>query len=946
MRRLFISLALIFATVVAYAGGISNYKELLAFAQTANKGGNLSAWQNSEGEVCLTADIDMKKGKKFPSVEVFRGVFDGCGHKLYNWDSRTPLFKELDATAVVKNLVIDASCKIDAKVGLNTEDIKLAFVALVNKGMVLNCQNYAPIECSGIETNKNIFVGAIVAHNANIVHNCKNAGNVTVRVDQTVQKKGMYIRIGGVVGANAPKVAPSAVISKCENSGSIAYMGDYPVAHAAGVIGESGMVPVKYCVNRGGVAAIGMPISVKDIKGFVRVAGISVWANKDIICCDNYGVAAVSGAHESFAAGICTRPNGAFNLMNCINYGKISTNTSMPSFAGGIAAQTIMNVHIADCYNFGEIVGESPTRATHLGGIVGYLMCRKELKQGAVVRNCINYANVTSLSKSKFCSVAGIVGGATGLEKKDAAPVKITIAGCENFGKIAAVSTDRAGGIVGYQKQVVDKKGFYNDLARAAKPLSNGANLFGRVTDTDGMPVVGAVISDGAQSVKTNSNGEYFMKSNIANVRFVQISVPSAYEVPVRDNRPQIFRRVLRGWAAARADFTLKKRATVSDEFVLAMVGDPQIRTYGVDQSIERFRDVVIPDLNALKDNSDKEVYAIALGDLVYNYMTVFDDYVDVVATANTPIFGVIGNHDQDPNTVLGSEFATPYFESYIAPQNYSFNIGKMHFVVLNTTIFDRINTTEKKEYGLSDATYNWLENDLKYIPRENTVVVCTHAPLFKERTGYNDNLKSYDRYSALLSQFSKVYAWAAHRHMNDYFSYANATEPYSALKCVESIIVNRCTGGLMHNRELSQDGAPNGYIVAEVKGDKMSWYYKAVGLERDRQMRVYSPAESNTNFVKANIWNYSAGSWSTPEWWENGVKVADMELSAGESDYDYLKIYAELNKKKMSANSRNHSRPTEVLAMFKVVPTAGVTSGEVRVTDQFGVTYIEKVQW
>ena len=931
---------------MAYAGGISNYKELLAFAQAANKGADLSPWQNEKGEVCLTADIDMKKGKKYPSVLMFRGVFDGCGYKFYNWDSRTPLFKEIDASGVVKNVVIDASCQLIAKVGLNTEDIKLAYIAHLNRGKILNCQNYGSVDCSGFEVTKNVFVGTIVAQNANIVHNCKNAGNVSVRVDQTVQKKGMYLRIGGLIGANAAKPATSSVVSRCENTGNVTYMGDYPISHAGGILGESGMVPVKYCVNRGGVAAIGMPFSVKEFKGFVRVAGITVWANKDVICCDNYGVVAVSGAHESFSAGICARPNGAMNLMNCINYGKVSTNASMPTYAGGIAAQTIMNVHIADCYNFGEIVAEGPNRANSIGGIVGYLMSRKDLKQGAFVRNCINYANITNNSKSKYCSTAGIVGAAAGLDKKDAPDVIITVAGCENFGKISAVATDRTGGIIGYYRQTVDKKGFYNDLARAAKPLSNGATLFGRVTDTDGMPVVGAVISDGLQSVKTNSNGEYFMKSDMSKVRFVQISVPSAYEMPERENRPQMFRRVLRGWAAARADFNLKKRTEASDNFVLAMIGDPQVRAFGGDKSIERFRDVFIPDLATLKSSYGKDVYAITLGDLLYNYMTIYDDYVDVVAKADLPMFSVIGNHDQEQGTIFGSEYGTPYFESYLAPQNYSFNIGKMHFVVLNSTIFDRTINTEKVQYGLSSSTYEWLENDLKYVPRESTVVVCSHAPLFKEHSGYNDDLKHYNRYSELFSQFNKVYAWAGHRHENYHFDYANATEAYSALKGVESILVGRCIGALRHNREMSQDGTPNGYMVAEVEGDKMSWYYKSVGQDRSRQMRVYSPTESASTYVKANIWNYSHGCWSTPEWWENGVKVADMELSNGESDYDYLKIYAEHNKQKMDARARHHSRPTEVRAMFKVVPTAGVTSGEVRVTDQFGVTYIEKVQW
>ena len=55
-----------------------------------------------------------------------------------------------------------------------------------------------------------------------------------------------------------------------------------------------------------------------------------------------------------------------------------------------------------------------------------------------------------------------------------------------------------------------------------------------------------------------------------------------------------------------------------------------------------------------------------------------------------------------------------------------------------------------------------------------------------------------------------------------------------------------------------------------------MKWYYKTVGKGQDYQMRVYSPVRTNSNYVKAIIWNYSEGFWTKPEWWENGVKVTD----------------------------------------------------------------------
>ena len=102
----------------------------------------------------------------------------------------------------------------------------------------------------------------------------------------------------------------------------------------------------------------------------------------------------------------------------------------------------------------------------------------------------------------------------------------------------------------------------------------------------------------------------------------------------------------------------------------------------------------------------------------------------------------------------------------------------------------------------------------------------------------------------------------------------------------------------------------------------------------------------TTSEYVKVNIWNHSPDTWSTPEWWENGVKVADMVCTGKEYDPDYQKIYAQLNNEKLGATERKYSKPAKSPYLFRVVPTAGVRSGEVRVTDNFGRTYIQKVEW
>lgn len=945
MRKLFLSLVLSFLVLCAYAEGISNYKELLAFAKAVNKEADISAWLNDKGEVCLKADIDMKKGKKFPTIAELKVTLDGCGYKLYNWTGKAPLINKVEPTGAVKNLTIDSSCRMSVKTAMNDASECISFIAKVNRGYIVNCVNHGAIEHVGEEAYKAIYIGAIAAINYNVVHNCKNTGSITTNFNFTKHTKGMSLRVGGLIGTCYGKHLNGAVVSCCENTGNISFMGDYPSTNIAGIVGESSRVPVKYCVNRGNVVAVGMPITTPKHSGGIRIAGITGWGNSDISNCDNFGIIAGSGTHTVYVAGICARPNMALNLVNCTNYGNISANTSASASVGGITGNTDVNIYICNCVNYGNILSSGTERQGWVGGISGvFLSSRKGLKKTTIMRDCVNYGTVTNKGTYASSSTGGVLGYGSGIARKNAPVVKMRVLDCANYGKITSAAKNN-GDLVGTIKniEIVGKR--YEDYARPVKPLTNGANIYGRVIDNNGMPVEGAVISDGMQSVKTDVNGEYNMKSDMSNVHFVTISVPAAYEMPLRDNRPQFFRRVLRNMPAVRADFVLNKRENPTDNFIITMIGDPQTRGLKSDKSIERFRDVILADVAKFQEKEQKDMYAINLGDLVYNWMFTYDDYVDVLGKATLPMFSAIGNHDFDQNNLFETRLGSQFFEAYLAPLNYSFNIGKMHFIVLNTIDYSRSDVKTRYKEGLDDATCQWLENDLKFVPKETTIVVCGHAPIFKWRETEGDNSVNFARYSKLLAQYNKVYAWAGHTHRNYSYNYANSTK-YPDLKSIEAIIVGRCIGQIRLNRELNTDGTPNGYMVAEVNGDKMEWYYKAVGHDRDYQMRVYSPARTQSEYVKVNIWNHSPETWGTPEWWENGVKVADMVCTGKEFDPDYLKIYAQHNSEKMGNTERKYSKPAKVPFLFRVVPTAGVRSGEVRVTDNFGKTYIQKVEW
>ena len=70
------------------------------------------------------------------------------------------------------------------------------------------------------------------------------------------------------------------------------------------------------------------------------------------------------------------------------------------------------------------------------------------------------------------------------------------------------------------------------------------------------------------------------------------------------------------------------------------------------------------------------------------------------------------------------------------------------------------------------------------------------------------------------------------------------------------------------------------------------------------------------------------------------------MEYSKNDYDPDYLKIFAQHQQQKLGKTEQAYSKPVKSPYLFRVKPSEGVTSGEVRVTDQFGVTYTQSVSW
>ena len=949
MKRISILAILLLSAIVVYAGGINNAKDLVAFAAALNGGTDISAWQNDKGVVCLEGDIDMAKVKKWTPIKVFKGTFDGCGYALKNWKTTHGLFEILTDSAEVRNLRIDASCLMTVA---TKEETNAGFVAAISKGRVDNCENCASIYYRATPTSKSISIGGLVGQNGYLMIDCRNSGAITAECFISPSNNKQAIYIGGVVGRTTPKSRGYYTLIRCENRGAIEYKGDMPRASVGGVIGRSYRAGVRLCVNRGKVAAAFE--SGGGVNGYSYIGGVVANTDQHVQCSDNFGNIVVAGTQKSSAGGVCGGVFEAKNIIGCSNYGKVTSSCAKSSSFGGILGVSKRGAHIVNCCNYADVefAGDSADEISFQGGLVGCLVSSKELLYGSYIRSCTNFGKVLSGVYCENLRMGGMAGMIKGTEK---APIKVIDSA--NQGELVA-KENSANDIAPNAKHiVVEGEYFHNNLAQAVSEFSGECNLYGRVTSTTGEAIAGAVISDGEWSVQTDANGYYRMKSDLVKARFVTISTPSDCKLSFRKGVPQIFKRIPRHAKAVVANFVLEKREKPLDKYTVIMMGDPQIRGVGVDSAVYRLKNFVYPDVVALKKEmgaTNDNFFAINLGDLVFNDMTKFDDFLECASKSGFEMFHAIGNHDHDQTTILDTRFGTMHFEEYFQPINYSFNIGKTHYVIVDNISWTRKDLRQPYDIGLDEFGCKWLEQDLQFVPKEHTIVICSHAQLFRRplpvhiKLPYEPDLNSgdkvnFDVYSKILAPYSKVYAWSGHYHYNYGYDY-NMTNEVPQLNNIHSICVARCCGGLHVSRYLFNDGTPSGYMVVEVEGDDMKWYYKSEGYDRDYQMNVYAPTRTGGELVKVNIWNWSPDYWTMPEWWENGEKVGYMN-HLPEKDIAYLEDYAKQGPF-LGSKGDDKAIPHEAHGTFHINPSEGVRSGEVRVTDNFGRTYMQKVEW
>ncbi len=512
---------------------------------------------------------------------------------------------------------------------------------------------------------------------------------------------------------------------------------------------------------------------------------------------------------------------------------------------------------------------------------------------------------------------------------------------------------------------------------RGNVPDRDGMNVKGKV-HCCGTPLAGVVVSDGVEVTTTDSDGCYYLASDKKS-GYVFVSLPSGYKTITDGNHPSVFANLSTDVSKIdRNDFSLIKIPADKDYVMLALA-DMHLaaRTYDKEQYQAKF----LPDVNAMiaaYKAEGKDVWAVTLGDQswdAYWYSNNFTlvEAIQYVNQINCPVFHCVGNHDYDPNFTSDWD-AAGVWRTNLGPTYYSFNIGNVHYVVLDNIIYSS-SSSYKDEIDAEQM--DWFKKDLATIAdKSRPLVICMHAPLHARPKSVkkgvpviNIGLDNGVELVKALDDFENVTVLSGHMHI----CYQGSQNEG---KIREYNIGAVCatwwwTGHPNYpaNVHVCADGAPGGYGVLEVSGNDVSQYYKGLGYSRDYQFRAYDlntveitaekfcPDADDTrlalvptyahdfanagtsNEILVNVWNYGDG-W-TIEMTENGKPLEVTMVS----EYDPLHIVAyEFQRMNVSATPTSAMTTIKNVHMCKATAESAVSTVDIKVTDNFGNVYTESM--
>jgi hypothetical protein len=470
--------------------------------------------------------------------------------------------------------------------------------------------------------------------------------------------------------------------------------------------------------------------------------------------------------------------------------------------------------------------------------------------------------------------------------------------------------------------------------------------------------IADVAVTNGREVVITDKKGNYVLP--VQNDAIIAVIKPSGYKILVnKDNLPQFFynykpegspKSKFEGVAPTgklpeSVDFGLITQKEMAD-FTALVFGDPQ--PYNLEE-VDFFTRGIVSEVEGIKNIP----FGLSMGDLVGNDLSLFNPYIQAVKKIGIPWYNLLGNHDLNFDA-KADNLADETYEAHFGPANYAFNYGKVHFIILDDVLYPDPRDNEGYWGGFTEEQMQFIENDLKAVPKDNLIVMAFHIPL-SEPDPKDDSFRDSDRQKLfeLLKDFPNTLSLSAHTHMQrqDFF---DQKDGWLQEKPHHHYNIGTTSGDWYSGKldekgipiSVMRDGTPKGYAFIHFAGNQYTVDYKTAGKPQDYQMKVFTPkVVAKGKRTKSGVFvNFFMGSKKDKvvyridqgEWKEMDYVMAE--------DPSYVALVYEWELSEVLMPGRRSSDPEKSTHVWRGSIPSDLALGqhtiEIKATDMFGKTH------
>ena len=470
-------------------------------------------------------------------------------------------------------------------------------------------------------------------------------------------------------------------------------------------------------------------------------------------------------------------------------------------------------------------------------------------------------------------------------------------------------------------------------------------------------------VSNGVEVVKTDETGKYALPVENDNIIFVikpanyatpksNAQLPQFYYIHKPEGSPKDMK-----YAGVKPTGKLQKEINFplyaqkeNTQFKVLVFGDPQ--PYD-EKEIDYFRRGII---NEVKNNKKDAVFGISLGDLVGDDLSLHPLYIDTVKEIGLPWYNVMGNHDMNYEA-KEDKLSDETFEANFGPNNYAFNYGNVHFIVLDDILYP--DPRDGKSYwgGFRKDQLDFVENDLKNVNPNQLVVFSFHIQLTPENDGDKHfRMEDRKRLFEILKPFQNVLMMSAHTHKQTQLFYGKK-EGWEGIKPIHEFNAGTTSGDWYSGtvdelgvpKSVMRDGTERGYSFVNFNDNQYEITYKVAGKPEDYQINLWVPKviPFKTKNAARIVANFFMGSKQDKvEYRIDNGEWKEMDYTES-IDPDYTNDVLKWDTTQELFTGRRPSNPEASkhiwTAPFSRKLELGTHEVEVRAKDRYGKTYTAK---